>query len=663
MQQEFEENKQNELSNSKNMDDLFPEAHSVNSDVYHSTIQMGFPNNNLKTPQIKEELKAGSILKSNIGENNTFIAQEQLNEPSHTCADFVCLIISILICLVAMIVFIVVLTKGSINELQSADVDGNICGESSLENYPYLFMLTEEVVEGVCVISCPNVNYTSIMFFNSSQENQTNSNIYDTVAYGNPRLCIPTNETTLNAMFSNLDYNYMNLFVDEINSSLSFFSLMMLFTLLLLIIFNLIFRILKRFTIYFLITLSPLSLLAAGVCSIIYSANSEKDNYEEQALYNFDSVLHFSTGYLILGILILCYFGFYILQIIWYCKNGDISKLALLIKSAKDINKFYKGLWLIGALSFVIASLYFAFICLFYIYLVPLYSTPVFSFGNVSVSELEDPIAFNIIAFCTIPIVLWAFACLISFSQFCLAVVNIAKYFPITNVSLNDNGMKIFSNKLNYHIGSIFFAGLGIIILFFARITLGFLIALGNVLSSFSPQMSSWSCFQRFYKSIFEKFSGNAFIIIALSNKNFIESSNIVKDLLNKNYDTYRFEGDIGEIMSHSCGIIVFCLNILVGIAFGLGKVEIEFTFFPLFIYALFGYYGAILLTQNYWYQISVMYILFCIREEVFGKREENQYYENKLFHSKLNEIGGIYSIIRASKEESSDQKYSHFKE
>ncbi len=650
----------------------FPDAHSVQSELYHSTVQI--PANIMNSRQ--DEIKADSIIRSfrnskdNENENKPIIQLEQLNEESHTCADVLCLIGSILILLASMITFIVVLTKGDMNALVVADSDGNLCGDNSIGSYPYLYMVVRNdssVINGVCVSSCPNENNQNVSFFDISASSSEYNGLYESVGFENPRICVPINETLLDLLIDNLDFNSVNLIVDEIDYSLGFYWILFAFSIIVSIVLLILFRILKKKVVYFLVFLVIILLLCSGIGSIVFFSLSEEeniDNTQEWALTYFSFSLNYGSCSLYFGIFILCYSVFYFIQLIWYYKSGDLSKLSMLIKTAKDLNRYYKILWILGLIPFALLSMYFGFLCIFYIYLVPLYSSPEFSINPVTKTTSTEEIVFKIIAYITVPIALWIFACFLAFSQFCFAVLSVSKYCGVGNISIDDQRMRIFSNKLNYHIGSIFLAGFGIIIIFFSRLILGLLVAFGSVFALCFPRLKSCvTACHKLNKSISEKFSGNAFIIIALSNLTFMQSSEKVSFLLKKKYDSYKLEGDLGEILSHLCGLIVFCFNVILGLAFGFGKVDLKCTFIPLLVYAFFGYFCGMLMTQNYWYEINIIYILFCVHEDVFGKREEKQYnYENQIQHSKLNEIGGVYSIIKISREnEQFSQIYSQF--
>ena len=137
------------LSNNQALDKLDPvflEAHSVHSEIYHSTVQVpgnpqtsnqNSPNqNNQINPEIHSGFlanKPGSQIKDPSENPSTLMQREQLNEDSTNCADTVCLVVAVLVVLTSMIGFIVILTKGTVNELVVVDSDGNRCGGSSIQ--------------------------------------------------------------------------------------------------------------------------------------------------------------------------------------------------------------------------------------------------------------------------------------------------------------------------------------------------------------------------------------------------------------------------------------------------------------------------------------------------------------------------------------------------
>ena len=564
-----------DLQDENEKENAFPDAHSVQSELYLSTVQN--PQNilNSRNDQIKADISMRSFKNPLENENEKeidnkpILEMEQLNEESHTCADVLCLIGSILLILASMITFIVVLTKGTMNELVVADSAGNLCGSDSLSDYPFLYMSVRNDgsgIDGVCVSSCPNENNQNVSFYENSASSSGYASLYESVGFENPQICIPTNQTLLILLIDNLNFNSVNLIVDEVDYSLGFYWILFAFSIIVSLVLLILFRILKKNIVYFLVILVIILLLCSGIGSILFFSLSEEqnaDNAREWALSYFSFSLNYGVCSLYFGIFILCYSVIYFIQLIWYYKSGDLSKLSTLIKTAKDLNQYYKLLWMLGLIPFALLSMYFGFLCIFYIYIVPLYSSPEFSINPVALTSTTEQMVFKIIAYSTVPIALWIFSCFLAFSQFCFAVLSVSKYCGVGNISIDDQRMRIFSNKLNYHIGSIFLAGFGIIIIFFSRLILGLLVAFGCVFALCFPRFKSCvAACHKFERNISEKFSGNAFIMIALSNLSFLQSTEKVSFLLKKKYDSYKLEGDIGEILSHLCGLIVFCFNV-----------------------------------------------------------------------------------------------------
>lgn len=655
--QEQDENPQ------QNLDQFFRDAHSVHSELYHSTVQI-VPVG-LQNPIATNEIKNVSSIKSKIESQPDNWTGEQLNEESHSCSDIPCLTFSLLLIFSTMITFIVILTKGTPNTLEVLDFNGDLCGSGSLGSYPYLYMYSEENsdIQGICAKKCPftayntSYNTTTSLFYDISNDNTNNTklDLYNSVGYGNPMLCLPLKIETMNIFIENLQYNGINLFINEIQNSLKFFGILIALSIIVSLILNIFYRILKKYMAYFLVFWAGTLLLITGIASILFSLvpDVNTDDTQRWALSHFNSELNYFSYYLYFGILILSYFFFFLLQTIFYWRNGKVEKLALLLKTAKDLNKYYKLLWLVGMVPFLLSIIFFGLFCLFYIYLVTLYSSPSFSFNLIIESPTSYSDYYILIGYLGIPIILLGSASLLAFSQFCFAVLSIARYLPAPNASVVDHRKRIFFNKLNYHMGSIFYAGLGHLLIFFTRCLLGIPIIIATVLQRFSPNIASlgFKC-QNLYKNIQEKFSCTAFVIIGLKNSGFKEAAEIVSTLYSKNQEVYKVEREIGDLLGHLSGLIVFCLNIIMGIGFCYWEIDIKITFFPLIIYAGFGYFCGLMMTENYWFEINVVYVLFCVCEEVFGKREEKQYsYEGHFFHGKLNEMGGIYSIIKISRE------------
>lgn len=406
--------------------------------------------------------------------------------------------------------------------------------------------------------------------------------------------------------------------------------------------------------------------MATGVLMIIYSAfyneNSE-DSIEINVLETFWADLNYFSGYFILGILLIIYSVYWIFKTVVYWKSGELDKLSKLIKTAKDINKQYKFLVAIGLFSYLSAMLFLAFLIIFFVYLVPLYSSPSFSFIEISTdSSTGETIVYKLMAYFAVPINLWFCSSFLSFSQFSLAVLSVAKYFPPVNPTVTDHKTRIFTNKLNYHIGSIFLAGFGNLLIFFVTIFTTIVLVFLIICSKFCPKLNSIAnSIKSCSKKLTEKLSGNGFIIIALRNASLVEANDLVSKFTAKNQGKYPLEGNTGDLIGILCGSIVFCGGCLLGLGLLIGNVDFRVSFLPILSFAGMGYFCGAAMSEQYWYEINVIYLLFCICEEVLGRREENQYnYENQIVHSKINDIGGIYSIIKISREnEQFSQNYN----
>lgn len=664
-----------ENPNTLKLDPVFQEAHSVHSELYHSTVQIvnGSPNaeglvdegntasKNLREPNIQSGFlpnRPGSQIKDPPSEKG-IMQREELNEDSTSCADTFCLVLAFLVIFVSMIAFIVVVTKGEENQLVTIDNQGKQCGGSGVEGYPFLFMTTGTTPAGVCVSGCPR-NASD----NATVYGGKNVTFYDTAGYDSLSICVPLEEKTLGQMEQSLKFNCVNLIVDEFQDSVNFFMYVTAFSSVLGFFFLFILRILKKFAVYILIFMNILILLATGVLTLIYTFTRYDLSQvrEINALESFRENLNYFSGFLIVAIVLIVYSMYWIFQTVVYWKNGELDKLSKLIKTAKDINKQYKFLWVIGLFSYLLTMLFIGFLVVFFVYLVPLYSSPTFSFTEFSQTSTSEMIVFKIMAYFSVPVTLWLCSSFLSFSQFALAIFSVAKYFPPVNPSVTDHKTRIFTNKLNYHVGSIFLGGFGILLTtflgFFVNIFLFFL----KPFSKCCPKINNFVLsLKKCMRKIKEKFSGNGFLIIALRNMSFFDANNLVAKITAKNSTKYPLEGNTGDLIGVLCGTMGFCGVCLFGLGLLMTNMEISISFLPILTYAGLGYFCGISMSEQYWYEINIVYLLFCICEEVLGRREENQYsYENQIVHSKINDIGGIYSIIKISREnEQFSQNYN----
>ena len=671
-----------ENPNALKLDPVFQEAHSVHSELYHSTVQIvnGSPNviegglveekNNigntasksLREPNIQSGFLAnrpGSQIKDPASEKG-IMQREELNEDSTSCADTSCLILAFFVILVSMITFIVVVTKGEENQLAVLDNNGKQCGASGVEGYPFLFMTTGSSPVGVCVSGCPK---------NASDNGTTvyggnNETLYDTVGYDSPSLCVPVEENTRGKMEQNLKFNCLNLIVDEFQDSVNFFLYVTAFSAVLGFFFLCLLRILKKFAVYILVFMNILILLATGVLTLIYSLTQYDSSQimEIDVLETFREDLNYFSGFLIVAIVLIVYSAYWIFQTVVYWKNGELDKLSKLIKTAKDINKQYKFLWVIGLFSYLLTMLFIGFLVIFFVYLVPLYSSPTFSFTEFSQTSTSEMIVFKIMAYFSVPVTLWLCSSFLSFSQFALAIFSVAKYFPPVNPSVTDHKTRIFTNKLNYHVGSIFLGGFGILLTTFLGFFVNILLFFLKMFSICCPKINNFVLsLKKCMRKIKEKFSGNGFLIIALRNTSFFDANDLVAKITAKNSTKYPLEGNTGDLIGVLCGTMGFCGVCLFGLGLLMSNTEISISFLPILTYAGLGYFCGISMSEQYWYEINIVYLLFCICEEVLGRREENQYsYENQIVHSKINDIGGIYSIIKISREnEQFSQNYN----
>ena len=123
--QDYNENNANS-SHTQNFDQIFHDAYDAHSELYQSAIQQSPMNLIVPPTQTQDQIK--SIIKERP---KSIIDRDLINQDSHQCADFTCLLISVFLIFGFFITFIVVYVKGSQNNLKTIDSNGIQCGSGS----------------------------------------------------------------------------------------------------------------------------------------------------------------------------------------------------------------------------------------------------------------------------------------------------------------------------------------------------------------------------------------------------------------------------------------------------------------------------------------------------------------------------------------------------